>query len=947
MNRAHRYLSTRPLWAALAAGLCLLGVFGCNDETPPPQPARFNRPNRVDFVCVNGAQVVERDLCRTSDAKNPPHLHALVTQSGRGEVAVVDLYDGEVIDSRRDIPGYTFVPVGETPRAIVAPPLHPQHTYIANFGSRDVRVLRTRALVATVTEKPDAQRVLLRDTDGTTLLAPIDMVLAPDESALFVAVADAENGGAVLRLPIVRCDASSGPECEDGLIDEAAISKLSVSETQVPAPAAGTPSTYEQLCDFKLREEPQPAQVEVTDAELKGTLARPSALAIDAYCRKGESCGQRLLVADSAQPLIHVIDIDAWASTGSGALSAPIATGAATKDVVVTPRVPRALEGDEATQETQYVYAIDAHDGSVIAIENGQVLNVYALPEGEQAVPGQRADRLRFTDGENGAVALEVVSPAFQLDGPPDQFVRASTPAPIPGVDLLACTDDEFNEQDPARLRGVFLIVARTDGTVHVFDVHDMELRPSNDGRPCRDCARKPPVANDPKTPDVDESMQLPPALGIPALARNHERLATSFVPSPGEQAPTFVPELGRLRYIVENVAFDLRDNGSTASPRAPGLECIKCDDTLVRAFPGDEEDGEGAPTPPDAGARDGGPADGGMGQSSSTAQRCGGKKPDLLCVANDPWSSGEDAWGATYEGALPATARSRGRFVEAGDKDNKTGGLELLSDRNPCKAGALGAEDMEPDYGPAECARPQVPIGDQVVITSRPLDRKILQELLPDGDERFDKERALDNCAELAAELDADPKQHVAFEIRRAYHDRLVLRSAMVRSIGRLERFEDVRPCYESVLGFEVRSYQAFTVLSGKTGFQHHVIATGALGRCQVDPAGDPLRVGRARLGCGFRNHSIQFQLPPEDTDEDLTRLANVALDLAFASPASKVIFRGGDLGFGSATVIVEQLRYSETDQRLYMVDINERGLVPIPLDPFPAALSSGGQFN
>ena len=45
--------------------------------------------------------------------------------------------------------------------------------------------------------------------------------------------------------------------------------------------------------------------------------------------------------------------------------------------------------------------------------------------------------------------------------------------------------------------------------------------------------------------------------------------------------------------------------------------------------------------------------------------------------------------------------------------------------------------------------------------------------------------------------------------------------------------------------------------------------------------------------------------------------------------------------------TVIVEQLRYSETDQRLYMVDINERGLVPIPLDPFPAALSSGGQFN
>ena len=52
-----------------------------------------------------------------------------------------------VLDSRRDIPGFSFVPVGETPMAIAVPARHPEWTFVANFGSRDIRILTTAALV--------------------------------------------------------------------------------------------------------------------------------------------------------------------------------------------------------------------------------------------------------------------------------------------------------------------------------------------------------------------------------------------------------------------------------------------------------------------------------------------------------------------------------------------------------------------------------------------------------------------------------------------------------------------------------------------------------------------------------------------------------------------------------------------------------------------------------
>lgn len=53
---------------------------------------------------------------------NPRHLFALVTQTLRGEVAVVDLSAGKVVDLDSSTPGFRFIPVGKNPIDIVSTP---------------------------------------------------------------------------------------------------------------------------------------------------------------------------------------------------------------------------------------------------------------------------------------------------------------------------------------------------------------------------------------------------------------------------------------------------------------------------------------------------------------------------------------------------------------------------------------------------------------------------------------------------------------------------------------------------------------------------------------------------------------------------------------------------------------------------------------------------------
>jgi len=130
---------------ALAATLLVvvLGavLFACS-QTPTSVPVRtFERAQRMDVVCLKlyaprapGAPfepIEPRGVTQEQCAPVPSNvngeafdnqLFALVTQSSRGELAVVDLSAGRLVDVSRAVPGINFLPVGALPTDVAATP---------------------------------------------------------------------------------------------------------------------------------------------------------------------------------------------------------------------------------------------------------------------------------------------------------------------------------------------------------------------------------------------------------------------------------------------------------------------------------------------------------------------------------------------------------------------------------------------------------------------------------------------------------------------------------------------------------------------------------------------------------------------------------------------------------------------------------------------------------
>jgi hypothetical protein len=139
--------SPRTVFGLAGTLLVLLGalvLFACS-QTPTPVPVRtFERAQRVDFVCLQlwepitnpdgsagRATVVPRgrplaDCTPTPSDRDgaslPNQLFALVTQSARGEVAVVNLSAGAILDISSKSPSSNFLPVGTVPTDIVSAP---------------------------------------------------------------------------------------------------------------------------------------------------------------------------------------------------------------------------------------------------------------------------------------------------------------------------------------------------------------------------------------------------------------------------------------------------------------------------------------------------------------------------------------------------------------------------------------------------------------------------------------------------------------------------------------------------------------------------------------------------------------------------------------------------------------------------------------------------------
>ncbi len=121
--------AVRSLEFLAAIGL-LTFALDCTQATTQATLRSLDRSGKVAFLCIAdpASATPGRPLhyCHTTPGVTLsktdyrlPHVIALVTQTARGEVAVVDLTAGAVLDQDPSAPSSTFIPVGQMPTSIV------------------------------------------------------------------------------------------------------------------------------------------------------------------------------------------------------------------------------------------------------------------------------------------------------------------------------------------------------------------------------------------------------------------------------------------------------------------------------------------------------------------------------------------------------------------------------------------------------------------------------------------------------------------------------------------------------------------------------------------------------------------------------------------------------------------------------------------------------------
>jgi len=614
--------------------------------------------------------------------------------------------------------------------------------------------------------------------------------------------------------------------------------------------------------------------------------------------------------------MLHVLDLAAL-SAGTDPVLAPIPTGAPTRDVVVTPRVPAEYRepNEDDAPATYFVYAIDAIDGSVLVLENDALLAI-------NRDTGGRADRLPLQSRIGApaplAIALEVITPQFRV-GRSDyaQYVSTyeSQADTVSSRDL--CLDDSHTVVSPRRLRGVFLSAAMADGTVRIIDVHDMELQS------CRLC-------------NGTEKYPIEPVPSAPILVRHHPRLVTDAIAINEGDREELRPDTSAV-IGVKTGRFGVRNNGSVASPLSPTFGCFSCAEGLEQALPDPEDQAEAADQPDqaqeDGGAADGGAADG--GDIDDLANIC---DEALICGLSDPWAAAPTTYSVSYEAALPNTSSGDGRFVPRGDADNVSNVLELHSTTAFCERGTLGRDDIGGARDAAQCGEQAAELfGDQVVILSEMLSDRALEAL-----DRSPEQRRL--CGEVRAKLDEDETATFSFEIIAAFEDRVAIREQLAAPFDngalRLD-WQGLQTCIgDGLVRFFVRSQNGFIVHTVRDGFQHNVIGN-ANGRCVVDAMSGPRYSRRTWTGCEFNDDRVQFVLDPfvVDSDDVVKEPGGgygLIVQIGIGTTSSQLVMNAAQIGFGVNALVPSRLRYSATDERLYMVDTYQGGLIPIDLDPF-----------
>lgn len=445
-------MTLRRLWAAVA----LASTVSCSTAAVVSNTNNIVRASDVEFLClrvdtndVTTGEVHPMSDCGLNSDNSPAsadlHVHALVLQSDRGELGLIDLATTTgfaLFDNSPGVPGFSFIPVGPLPSAIVTDVRGAGNgsVWVASAGGRQIVRVDGNSLRKDPRRNADAQTRTTIDLDGVPHDLAIDTVggrrqmyaTFPDQGSVAVYdITDATHPNRVAVIPLGAAGGDldgGGPDAGDATVGEAGVT----------------------------------------------ARARPYALAVDPDTHT-------VYVSDETRSVVHAID--ATAMTESSTLD----FGAPTRSLVVTAVArargdgrycpgPTDVPDPDHCARGRYLYATTVPSGDVRVwdITRGALVRPNVLPQ-----PNARGQRI---DPSRPAEVIPLRAPVTALVGIATTDYNADDPdspniARAQRCDLYPCSGQGT---DPAQLHGVFVGAVQRDGNLVIIDVDDYTA-------PCRE----------------------------------------------------------------------------------------------------------------------------------------------------------------------------------------------------------------------------------------------------------------------------------------------------------------------------------------------------------------------------------------------------------------------------------------------------------------------------
>lgn len=524
---------------ALPAAFAVAEMAGCA-PAPVTVPTRsLERSGRLSFVCLGppGSSHEIRPITdcsiqqvsEISDYGDPdagpdsglivPHLYALVTQTTRGEVAVVDTSarNNPVLDEDPSVPGANFLPIGAQPDAILSTKggvaTYVGVTEIGKPGifvlpSKRIRPASSKAVDVTVDNDAGAggqggqggQDTVVSAKDVQNLSSWPACAL-PSRPADMIIITDPAKGGQVRA----TCDSAYGAPPPAGDNGDLGVEGEGRQKLVVAMPELGGVAIFDAqaLLDQKPGafeacpiERWVPLSVDLTPVPLPPpptgpACAPPSSKTPDyaaQYTPQPTSLAYaagKLYVSDLNAPVIHVLDMPTPCEPVE--LLPLLPTSAETPERIV--KTTRIAVMDQATPDFErFLYAVDVDDASVMIfdVSEGSTNRSPLVRPHPEWNPLAARDRVKFAAAPVDLMIIQRDVPAtiegtgvapagLRCDPNPalklcESGVEVCDPATAyrttPAYDLGA---------GPLKLRGVFAFAALSSGRIAVIDIDDFD----------------------------------------------------------------------------------------------------------------------------------------------------------------------------------------------------------------------------------------------------------------------------------------------------------------------------------------------------------------------------------------------------------------------------------------------------------------------------------------